>query len=137
MHGASPHAYGARVGVGLPWLNPARSEEERAAQHTLIAERDALEAARIAVRYEVRDAELRWEAARAQFEVLDRDVVLQAQRNLDTARAAYGAGQGDASSLVDAVRIALDVQLERVRALAHVEVAAADLARARAEETVR
>ncbi len=129
------HTYGAMLGVGLPWLNPGRGDEERAAAHQVVAEREALEAAKLAVRYEVANAQLQWESARASFEVLERDIIVQAQRNLDAARALYAAGQSDASSLVDAARIYLEIQVERVEALAHVETAAADLARARAEET--
>lgn len=130
------HTYGAMLGMGLPWLNPGRAAEERAAAAELTAERQALEAAELAVRYEIRDAQLRWQSAWASYEVLERDVLLQAQRNLETARATYAAGQADASALVDAARTYLDVQIERVQALAHVEEAAADLARARAEEVL-
>ena len=129
------HTYGAMVAVGLPWLNPGRSEEERAARHRLAANKDALESVRLMARYELRDAQMRMQAARASYDVLQRDVVLQAQRNLDTARSMYSAGQSDASALMDAARLFLEVQMDKVRSLALLQEAAADLSRALTVDT--
>lgn len=128
------HTYGAMVSMNLPWLNPGRTEEAKAAQHRLSADKDALETTRLMARYEVRDAQMRMRAAWASYEVLDGDVVLQAQRNLDTARSMYAAGQSDASALMDAARILLEVRIDRVRALAHLQEAAADLNRAESKQ---
>jgi outer membrane protein, heavy metal efflux system len=128
------HTYGAMVAMNLPWLNPGKSEEVKAAQHRLAADKEALQATRLMARYEVRDAQMRMRSAWASYEVLDGDVVLQAQRNLDTARSMYAAGQSDASALMDAARILLEVRLDRVRALAHLQEAAADLNRAESKQ---
>ncbi|MDX2019579.1 MAG: TolC family protein [Deltaproteobacteria bacterium] len=129
------HTYGGMVAFGLPWLNPGRKEEAKAAQHRLNADKDALRAAALAARFEVRDAQLRLQSARASYDVLNNDVVLQAQRNLDTARSMYAAGQSDASALLDAARLYLEVRIDRVRSLAHLQEAMADLNRALASTT--
>ena len=89
------------------------------------------------IRYQVRDARARHEAARSTFAILDTDLMPQAQRNFDAAYASYAAGQGDAIGLVDALRSYLDVRLDRIRALVHLTNTAADLARATGEKASR
>jgi outer membrane protein, heavy metal efflux system len=124
------HGYGAMLMLNLPWLSSARSDAIEAAEHSVTADRHALESVRNVVRFEARDARARFEAARSTFEIIDRDLLPQARRNFETAQAGYGAGQGDAIALVDGLRSYLDTRLDRVRSLAHLETAAADLARA-------
>ena len=48
------------------------------------------------IRYEVRDARARHEAARSTLSILDTDLMPQAKRNFDAVYATYAAGQGDA-----------------------------------------
>jgi cobalt-zinc-cadmium efflux system outer membrane protein len=126
---ADPHAYGATVMLGLPWLSPGRRDAVKAAEEGLQAERHALHAARNLVRYELRDARARYEAARSTFTIVDSELLGQAQRTFDAAYGAYAAGQGDASGLIDALRSYLEVRLDRVRALVHLDEMATDLAR--------
>jgi outer membrane protein, heavy metal efflux system len=125
-----PHGYGAMVMVNLPWLSPARRDAVRAAEAALNADRLALASVENVLRYELRDARARHEAARSTFIIVDRDLVPQAQRNFDAAYSTYSAGQGDAIALIDALRAYLDVRLDRVRALVHLATTAADLGRA-------
>jgi outer membrane protein, heavy metal efflux system len=124
------HGYGVMLMLNLPWLSSGRGDAIEAAEHSASADRHALESVRNAVRYEVRDARARFEAARSTFDIIDQDLLPQARRNFETAQAGYGTGQGDAIALVDALRSYLDSRLDRLRGLVHLENAAADLARA-------
>jgi outer membrane protein TolC len=124
------HAYGAMVAINLPWLSGRRRDEERAAEETVIAERHALEAARNAVRYELRDAAARVDSAKQAFTIVDQDLLVQAKRSLDATQAEYSAGRGDAAAILDALRSYLQVRIERVRTLAELASSQADLERA-------
>lgn len=124
------HAYGAMVAINLPWLSGRRRDEEREAEQNLRAEEHALASARNAVRYLLRDAAARADAARQAFTIIDQDLLPQARRNLEATQAAYAAGQGDATSLLDALAASLQVRVERVRALAELASSRADLDRA-------
>jgi cobalt-zinc-cadmium efflux system outer membrane protein len=124
------HAYGAMVGINLPWLSGRRRAEEREAMETVQAEQHALESTRNAVRYELRDAAARLESARQSFTIIDQDLLSLAKRSLEATQAAYAAGQGDAGGLLDALRSYLQVRIERVRALAELASSQADLERA-------
>ena len=123
------HGWGAMVMLNLPWLSSARHDAVEAAEQTVAADQQALASVETVARYEARDARARFDAARSTFDILDRDLVPLARRNFETAEAGYGAGQGDAISLLDALRSFLDTRLDRVRSLVHLENAAADLER--------
>jgi outer membrane protein TolC len=118
------------VAINLPWFSGRRRDEEREAQHALRAEQHALESARNAVRYEVRDAAARLESARQTFTIVDQELLAQARRSLEATQSAYASGQGDAIGLLDALRSYLQVRIERVRALAELATSQADLQRA-------
>jgi outer membrane protein TolC len=124
------HAYGAMVAINLPWLSERRRDEEREAERLVQADRHALQSARDAVRFQLRDAAARLESARQSFAIIDQDLLAQARRNLEAAEAAYAAGQGDTSALLDALRTYLQVRIERVQALADLASSRADLERA-------
>lgn len=124
-----PHGYGLVLSMSLPWLNPGRRDAIEAAQQAALAERHALESVRTTLRYEIADARAKHRAAEALFAIVDRDLLPQARRNYDAARAGYAAGQSDAIALLDALRSYLDVRLDRVRALVHLEMTAAELER--------
>jgi len=124
------HAYGAMVGINLPWLSGRRGDEEREAEQTVQAEQHALESTKNVVRYELHDAAARLEAARQSFTIIDQELLAQARRSLEATQAAYAAGQGDAVGLLDALRSYLQVRIERVRALAELASSQADLERA-------
>jgi outer membrane protein TolC len=126
----SPHAYGAMVSISLPWLNPRHGDEVREAEHTLAADARALESVRNVVRFELRDAAARLEAARSSYTILERDLLPQAQQSFEAARAGYATGKSDALSVLDAMRSYLQIRLEEVRALARMGQSAADLERA-------
>src|SRR6185436_4974913 len=64
------HGYGAMLTMSLPWLNPRRRDEVRAAEHAQAAERGALEAQRAAARFQLRDADTKLQAARQVLTVL-------------------------------------------------------------------
>jgi outer membrane protein, heavy metal efflux system len=123
-------AYGAMVGINLPWLSGRHRDEEREAEQTLRAEQDALESTQNAVRYELHDAAARLESARQSFTIIDQELLAQARRSLEATQAEYVAGRGDAVGLLDALRSYLQVRIERVRALAELASSQADLERA-------
>lgn len=124
------HFYGAMVAMTLPWLNPGRGERTRAAEHTVTAERAALEAATNAARYELEAALARDEATRRELAILDDALMPLAERSVESARAELLGGQGDVLRVLDAVRTLWDVRLERVRTVAERQIALADVDRA-------
>jgi outer membrane protein TolC len=134
---AHMHGYTAMVGLNLPWISPGRTDEVRAAEQTLIAERRAFESTQTTVRYEILQARTQYEAAAASYEVLNRDVMIQAERNLEAARASYAGGQGGSLNLLDALRSYLEVRIDKVRALVHLESARAELDRVCGQEGLR
>ena len=124
------HAYGAMVAINLPWLSDRHRDEEREAEQTVIADRHALEAAQVAVRYELRDAAARVDSAKQSFTIVDQDLLVQARKSLEATQAEYAAGRGDVAAILDALRSYLQVRIERVRALAELASSEADLERA-------
>ena len=77
------HAYGAMVGINLPWLSGRHRDEEREAEETIVADRHALESTKNTVRYELRDAAARVDSARQSFTIIDQDLLAQAKRSLE------------------------------------------------------
>jgi len=124
------HAYGAMVGINLPWLAPRHRDEQREAEAMVEAERHALAATRNTIRYELRDAAARVDSARQSFTIIDRDLLAQARRSVEATQAGYAAGQADAAALLEALRMYLQVQIERVHALTELASSQADLERA-------
>jgi outer membrane protein TolC len=127
---ADHQAYGAMVGINLPWFSGRHADEQRAAEQTIEAERHALESTKNAVRYELRDAAARVASAKQSFTIIDQELLAQARRSLEATQAEYAAGHGDAVGLLDALRSYLQVRIERVRALAELATSEADLGRA-------
>jgi outer membrane protein, heavy metal efflux system len=123
-------AYGAMVGINLPWFSGRHGDEQRAAEETVRAEKHALESTKNAVRYELRDAAARVASAKQSFALIDEQLLAQARRSLEATQAEYAAGHGDAVGLLDALRSYLQVRIERVRALADLAASEADLERA-------
>lgn len=124
------HGYGAMVSINLPWLSAKRREDVTVAERGVTADRRALEAIRIAVRYEVDDAFARYTAARATFLLTRDELVPTALQSFGAAQAGFAAGRGNALGLVDALRSLLQLRLEEVRELVDLKVAIADLERA-------
>ena len=124
------HAYGAMVSINLPWLNPRHGDEIAEAEHTLAAERRALEAQRNVARFERADAAARVTAAERAVRIIDENLLPLARRSFESAEAAYEAGQGSALALLDALRSYLQVRLERSRALGRYDASRTDYDRA-------
>jgi cobalt-zinc-cadmium efflux system outer membrane protein len=126
----SPHRYGAMVSINLPWLNGKYQDDLELAHRGKVAETRALDAETSAIRYQLRDAWGRYEAALEAYRVTSGDVLPAAQRSFDAAQAAFGVGRGDALSLLDASRSLLQVRLDEARAQVALEASIADLERA-------
>jgi len=123
-------AYGAMVGINLPWFSGRHGDEQRAAEETVRAEKHALASTKNAVQYELRDAAARVASAKQSFTIIDQELLAQARRSLEATQAEYAAGHGDAVGVLDALRSYLQVRIERVRALADLAASEADLERA-------
>jgi outer membrane protein TolC len=124
------HGYGAMVTMSLPWLNPRRRDEVRAAERAQAAERGALEAQRAAARFQLRDADTKLQAARQVLTVLHERVLAQARRSFESAEAQFRAGRGGVAPVLAAARGYLQVRIDEVRAIAELEASRADYARA-------
>jgi outer membrane protein TolC len=127
---SDPHGYGAMVSMSLPWLNSAYRDGVRAAEGMVAAERSALSAARNQARFELFDAVSGYRAAHQAFTLLEQDLLPQAQRSFETARASYRGGQGDSLGVLDALRSYLEVRVDHERALTRLEMAYAEVDRA-------
>jgi outer membrane protein TolC len=125
-----PHAYGAMLGVSLPWLSSRYDDQVRAAEAALAAELSARSSIQNAVGYELFEATGRMKASRESLTIIERDLLTQAQQSFDAAQALYRSGQGDSMAMLDALRTWLQVRIERERALAQLEMAIADVERA-------
>jgi len=123
------HAYGAMVSITLPWLNPAHRDEVKAAEESVTADKDAMASIAQAIAFQFRDAVARFKAAKEELAVIDRDLLPQAQKNFDAARASFAAGGGDALGVVDALRSYVQVRLDRERAIVKVATTFADVER--------
>lgn len=121
------HAYGAMLSMSLPWLNPRNRAAVRAAEHGLAAERGKLEAASQLARYELHDAAARLEAASESLRIIEQELLPQAERSLETARAMFGVGRGNLLTLLDTLRAYFGVRLQHARAQARVSGARAEL----------
>jgi len=78
----------------------------------------------------LRDALVRYRAARDSFDLIERQLVPQAEMAAVAAQDAFRNRQSDSLGLLDARRQFLDMRLEQVRARARVQEAWADLERA-------
>jgi cobalt-zinc-cadmium efflux system outer membrane protein len=121
------HAYGAMLSMSLPWLNPRNRAAVRAAELGLAAERGKLEAASQKARYELHDAAARLEAVSESLRIIEQELLPQAERSLETARAMFGVGRGNLFTLLDTLRAYFGVRLQHARAQARVSSARAEL----------
>ena len=124
------HAYGAMVSMSLPWLNPGRRDEVRAAERSSAADRSALRAQRAAARYQLLDADAKLRAARETLALIHDRVLADARRSFEAAQASFQSGHGDVTPVLDAARSYLQVRVDEVRALADLDASRADYARA-------
>lgn len=125
-----PHAYGAMVQFSLPWLSSQRSEEVKAAQAGVEADKATVKAIESAILLQVQEALARYDAQRSTLQLVETKLLPQSKKTFDATLANYGAGGGEALSVVDAERTWLQMRIERSRAIAQVEIALADIERA-------
>ena len=137
MPGDGSSTYTAMLGFTLPWLSPRHGDEKREAAASLAAAEQALFSARNQARYQLREALARYRAARDTQEVIERQLLPQAQMAADASQDAFRNRQTESLGLLDALRNLLDVRLELVRGRARVEEAWADLERAVAADEGR
>lgn len=126
----SIHTYGLMLGANLPWLNPLYADRQREAEALLAADRRAKENLANLLRQELREALVRVQTLGRTRHLIHTELLPQARQSFDAARAAYAAGQGEASALVDALRTLLEVRLEEHRTLAQLAAAEVELERA-------
>jgi outer membrane protein, heavy metal efflux system len=124
------NAYGAMVSMSLPWLNPRRGDEVRAAERESAAQRSALRAQQAMARFQLRDADAKLRAARETLALIHDRVLADARRSFESAQALFQSGHGDLTSVLEAARGDLEVRLDEVRALADLESSRADYDRA-------
>ena len=124
------HAYGAMVSMSLPWLNPRRRDEVKAAERAGAADRSALQAQQAVARFQLRDAEVKLRAARETLALIRNRVLPDARRSFESVQALFQSGRGDVTPVLDASRNYLQVRIEEVRAVAELEASRADYARA-------
>lgn len=130
------HAYGATVGMTLPWLNPRNDDEVERARIAVKRRRAALASSRNVASYELAESRSRFEAAARSLMVVRDEVLPETRRSFEATRAAYSSGEGDSLRLLDAARSYLDARLEEVRAAARVQQAYADALRAMGKEAL-
>lgn len=124
------HGYALMFSMNLPWLNPQRDEQVNEAEELVSADRRAVEAARLMAVNDVNEAYARHQAARASYDIIERDVLPQARQSFEAAQSAFATGNLGALEILDALRSLLDVRIEHARALAALETTLADLERA-------
>lgn len=115
------------AGASLPvWRGKVRAGVQEAAERRQAAghERQAVLAG---IERELADLVGRFRTTRAQLELLDGVLVLQADQALDSVLAAYTAGSADALDLLDSERVLFQVRLAAERARTDLAVTAAQL----------
>lgn len=122
-----PHAYGAMVTMSLPWFSRGHRADVREAEHLLAADRRMAEAVDSETAFELHDAIARLAAAQASLSVIERDLLAQAHRSLESAQASYATGQTDLLSVLDALRSYFQIRLEHSRARSRVMAQVADV----------
>jgi len=117
-----PNMLTLMVRVDLPWSASTRQDREYAAK---LAEQDAARAMREDTRRmrdaDVKQMQLEWQAARTQAARMRDELLPLAQQRIDAAMAAYRAGTGALSAVLDARRARLDTHI----AILNMELAAA------------
>lgn len=130
MPGAPNDAYGIMFSINLPWFTGKHGAEVARLDHTLQADRAAVETARNKALFEVRDSYLRVEAARKSLILFKGELVPKSTQSADVSRANYEKDKTSFLDLLDAERSLRDVKLKYSQALIQYEMAVADLERA-------
>jgi len=124
------HAYGVMASMSLPWLNPGRRDEVKAAERAGAADRSALRAQKAAARFQLRDAAAKLRAARETLRLIHDRVLADSRRSFESAQAAFHSGQGGVTPVLDAARKLLQVRVDEVHAIAELDSSRADYDRA-------
>jgi outer membrane protein TolC len=124
------HAYGLMASMSLPWLNPGRRDEVKAAERSGAADRSALRAQQAAARFQLRDAAAKLRAARETLRLIHDRVLADSRRSFESAQAAFQSGQGGVTPVLDAARNLLQVRVDEVHAIAELDSSRADYDRA-------
>jgi cobalt-zinc-cadmium efflux system outer membrane protein len=125
-----PDGWAGMLGINLPWFTGKRPAEVRRLEETLRAEAAALDAARIRIQAELRDAYARVQATDRILRILRDELVPKSSQTVEVSRAGYEKGQAGFLDLLDAERSLRDVRLRYYQALSMHESARADLERA-------
>ncbi|MBI4564405.1 MAG: TolC family protein [Planctomycetes bacterium] len=123
-------AWGGSVGINLPWLTGKRSAEADRLAHQARADRIALEGIHGQVRFEVRDAFQRVEAARKSVTLYEGELLPKSRQSVEVSRSSYEKDKTSFLDLLDAERSQRDIKIRHYEALAQYESAVADLERA-------
>ncbi len=124
------HTYGTMISMSLPWLNSKNREMQHASESELAAERLNLETAELEARRDAENAKAEVDAATESLEVVTTNLLPETRQRLEATRSSFSSGTSDALRLLDALRAWLEIQIERDRAAARLEMARADLDRA-------
>ncbi len=125
-----PDGWGGMLGVNLPWFTGKRRAETRRMEETLRAEEAALDAARVRIQSELRDAYARVDATGKVLRILRDELLPKTTQTVEVSRAGYERGQTGFLDLLDAERSLRDVRLRIYQAASMHESARADLERA-------
>jgi cobalt-zinc-cadmium efflux system outer membrane protein len=125
------------LGLNLPWLTGRRSAEVRRLEQTQRADEAAVEAVRLRIQAEVRDAYERADASGKALRLLRDELIPKTGQTVEVSRAGYERGQTTFLELLDSERSLRDVRLRYYQTLSMHESALADLERAAGPEPRR
>lgn len=130
LPGAPNDAYSLMFSINLPWFTGKHSAEVAKMEHALRADQAAVETAKGAALFEVRDAYLKVEAARKSLVLFKGELLPKSAQSAEVSRANYEKDKASFLDLLDAERSHRDVKLKFSQALVSYETAVADLERA-------
>jgi outer membrane protein TolC len=123
----APPFYWPQVGMTLPiWRDKLAAEIGQARANELAA-KSRLKAAQIDLAVSFAEKSFAYRETSRNLVLLENDLIPRARQSLETARAGYRANTMDFSSLTDAERAVLDLQLEAAEARTAHEIALAEL----------
>ncbi|MBI4700898.1 MAG: TolC family protein [Deltaproteobacteria bacterium] len=125
--GEMPAGWGASFGTTLPWLWGRAVGRSESAERRVRVEQAGADAVRVRVRAEVARAFAALGGAERRWLLLGDLARPAARRAIETSEAGYAAGGSDLLGWLDAVRSALEVELDLAMARADLERALVDL----------
>jgi outer membrane protein TolC len=121
--------FGANVSMSLPWLWGGQRHRVSEAREQEAAEASALAGASVEAQSEITEAHARVAAAERELQVLHAEALPAARRSIDAVRAVYATGNASLLEWVDAVRSALDLEMEEADIAAELAHSVASLER--------